>query len=264
MNNTYSLWKGFNLPIIQKIALGGLFIALACIFNKVLAINYISIVPFVRVSFGGIAIIIFAAYLLGPVYGLLIGGLQDILGYFIFDIKSYPWYPLITLTYVLLGFVTPIVFYLIKKIKNVNTSRIISYSTLSILAVLLSTYIIICDQAVVFSNTYNIYLWMKILFPILAFSLVIVLIIMCEVIYKKQLKSNNKIDLNIFQIMFSVFILDLFVITLFGSLMKALSFGLDLFMVILFCQLLTMFFNVPFNSVFLNIILKASKRYYLR
>lgn len=259
---TYSLWRGYNFSLIQKIALSGLFIALACVFNKIFAINYISAVPFVRVSFGGIAVIIFASYLLGPLYGLLIGGLQDIVGYFVFDIKAYPWYPTITMTYVLLGFLTPIIIYFIKKIKNVNWCRIICYATLSMVLILTSLYIIICDKAIIFDNVYTIDLWIKIAFPILSFCLLAILIAVCEIIYHKQKKDLSNIEINIFQLMFSCFLIDLFIITLYGSLMKAIAFGMDLFLIILFCQALTMFFNVPFNVIVLNILLRVTKRYY--
>ena len=81
MNNTY---LKNNLSIIQKITLSGLFIALITILQKVIAINYIAVVPFVRISFGGCALLIFASVFLGPWYGLLIGAASDILGYFIF------------------------------------------------------------------------------------------------------------------------------------------------------------------------------------
>lgn len=259
---TYSLWRGYNFSLIQKIALSGLFIALACVFNKIFAINYISAVPFVRVSFGGIAIIIFASYLLGPFYGLLIGGLQDIVGYFVFDIKAYPWYPTITTTYVLLGFLTPIIIYLVKKIKNVNLCRITCYTTMSIVLILTSLYIIVCDQAIIFDNVYNIDLWVKITFPILSLCLLITLVVVCEIIYHKQKNALADIEINVFQLMFSCFLIDLFIITLYGSLMKSIAFGMDLFLVILFCQALTMFFNVPFNVIVLNILLRVTKRYY--
>lgn len=259
---TYSLWRGYNFSLIQKIALSGLFIALACVFNKIFAINYISAVPFVRVSFGGIAIIIFASYLLGPFYGLLIGGLQDIVGYFVFDIKAYPWYPTITTTYVLLGFLTPIIIYLVKKIKNVNLCRITCYTTMSIVLILTSLYIIVCDQAIIFDNIYNIDLWVKITFPILSLCLLITLVVVCEIIYHKQKNALADIEINVFQLMFSCFLIDLFIITLYGSLMKSIAFGMDLFLVILFCQSLTMFFNVPFNVIVLNILLRVTKRYY--
>ena len=87
----------YNLKPIQKICLSGLFIALTIILQKVVAINYIPIMPFVRVSPGGPALIIFSSIFLGPVYGMVIGIASDLLGYLIFDPKTMGFFPQITL-----------------------------------------------------------------------------------------------------------------------------------------------------------------------
>ena len=76
-----------ELSIVKKICLSGILMALIVIFNKVLAINYI--IPFARISFGSIALIIFASIVLGPFYGAIIAGVADILGYFMFDMSSF-------------------------------------------------------------------------------------------------------------------------------------------------------------------------------
>ena len=73
----------YNLTIVQKICLAGIFIPLIAIFQKVFAINYIAVIPFVRISFGGPALIIFASVLLGPWFGLFVGAMSDIVGFFI-------------------------------------------------------------------------------------------------------------------------------------------------------------------------------------
>ena len=92
-----------NLTHIQKICLSGLFISLIVILQKVVAINYLAFAPFVRISLGGPALIIFASILLGPIYGGLIGMASDLLGYLIFDPRMYPPYLQITAIYTLLG-----------------------------------------------------------------------------------------------------------------------------------------------------------------
>ena len=90
-----------NLTTIQKICLSGLLMALVVIFQKVFAINYLAFAPFVRISFGGPALIIFSSILLGPIYGALIGMGSDLLGYLIFDPRMYPPYLQITAIYTL-------------------------------------------------------------------------------------------------------------------------------------------------------------------
>ena len=103
-------WIKTNLTVIQKICLSGLFMAIAVILQKVVAINYLAFAPFVRVSVGVPALIMFSSILLGPVYGLFVGIASDFLGYFIFDASGYPPFLQITAIYALLGFLSYFVF----------------------------------------------------------------------------------------------------------------------------------------------------------
>ena len=93
-------WFKTNLSVVQKITLAGLFMALTAVLQKVVAINYLAFAPFVRISFGGPALIIFSSILLGPIYGAFVGLGSDLLGYLIFDIRQFPLYPQITAIYV--------------------------------------------------------------------------------------------------------------------------------------------------------------------
>ena len=78
---------GARLTAIQRICITGLFIAIVTILQKVLAVNYIPVVPFLRISLGGPALIIFSSIFLGPLYGLIIGAASDVIGYFLLDPK---------------------------------------------------------------------------------------------------------------------------------------------------------------------------------
>ena len=83
-----------KLPLTQKICLAGLLTALATILQKVLAINYLAALPYFRISFGAPAVIVFASIFLGPFYGAAVGAFSDILGYFAFDMSTFPYmYP---------------------------------------------------------------------------------------------------------------------------------------------------------------------------
>ena len=107
-----------NITPIQKICLTGLFIALAVICQKVMAVNYIPALPFVRVSFCGPALIIFASVILGPFYGLIVGAASDLLGYLIFDPRTNPMFIQITAIYAVLGFASYFVFSFVRSITN--------------------------------------------------------------------------------------------------------------------------------------------------
>lgn len=253
-----SLLFGFPLKIVTKVSFAGIFIALACIFNKVVAINYIPIVPFVRISFGGPAVIIFASFLLGPIYGALIGGFSDMLGYLVFDIKAFPYFPSITFTYVLLGFVSGILFYFVPKIKNNNLSRIIIYTSFSVIYVLATLYIVLSNSITMFDNTLVLEVWMKIVIPLIMLLLFGFLILFLEIFNKRQ---KDKINMNVFSIALMMFILELFVMTIVGSLMKSIAFGFDIFLTIFIFQAITMFFNIPFNVIVFCTTLYQAKKF---
>ena len=253
-----------SLSIVQKIALAGLFTALAAILNKVLAVNYIAAVPFVRISFGGPAVIIFASILLGPLFGALVGGLSDILGYFVFDMSSFPYAPWITLTYVLLGFVSYFIFYLAKKIKSEKAMAITTHTTMFIIFIISSLLIIFSDKLHLFSQEYELNLTFKIALPLGMFALFAV-IILFNYFFKKYFKKKNsdsELPFSIYQISFSLFILEIFVMVLFGSLMKSILFGFELFPLIVLFQAMTMFFNIPFTTFIISNIMLITKRYY--
>ena len=107
-----------RLTPIQKICLSGLFIAITTVLQKVLAINYIPIIPFLRISLGGPAMIIFSSVFLGPLYGFVIGAASDVLGYFLLDPKMMGYLPQITAIYGLLGLVSFFIFWAFKLVKR--------------------------------------------------------------------------------------------------------------------------------------------------
>ena len=154
-----------NIPVIQKICLTGLFIALAMILQKVIAVNYIAAFPFVRLSFGGPALIIFASILLGPLYGALVGAGSDLLGYIAFDIKAYPLYPQITAIYALLGFAAYFIFSFITSIKNRKLILGIEIVSLAIIWAAVSLFVILNKEITVMSTTHHIDTIVKILVP---------------------------------------------------------------------------------------------------
>ena len=247
-----------NIPVIQKICLTGLFIALAMILQKVVAVNYIAAFPFVRLSLGGPALIIFASVLLGPVYGAFVGAGSDILGYIAFDIKVYPFYPQITAIYTLLGFVAYFVFSFVTSIKNRKLILGIEIVCLTAIWIIASLFVILNDEITVMTTTHHINLFVKILVPVIA-GLLFAGIIIFSLLYKGR---DKKPVFSTLHICFASFICDFFIIVLFGSLMKALSFGTATFVAIILCQALVMFFNVMIDTVFISIFQKYTKKYF--
>lgn len=248
-----------NLTVIQKICLSGLFIALVVILQKVVAINYLAFAPFVRISFGGPALIIFASILLGPVYGALIGMGSDLLGYLIFDPRMYPPYLQITAIYTVLGFVSYYVFSIVFSIKNRKVLAMIEIIVLAVIWALTSMFVILNNQITLFSSTYDVPLLSKILVPSIL-GMMFIGIILFSILYKPKDDSPYMSPLHI---CFASFICDLFVIVLFGSIMKAWAFGFATFLAIIICQAMVMFVNVTLDTLFISVFQRYTKKYFI-
>ena len=252
-------WIKTNLKPIQKICLAGLFMALTVILQKVFAINYLAFAPFVRISFGGPALIIFSSVLLGPVYGALVGMGSDLLGYLIFDPRTYPPYLQITAIYTLLGFVSYFVFSLVFSLKNRKAILIVEIISFLAIWLAISLFVILNNQITLFSSTYDIPLLGKILVPAIS-GMIFVGLVLFSVLYKG--KDDNPI-ISPLHICFASFICDFFVIVLFGSVMKAWAFGFATFLAIILCQAIVMFFNITLDTAFISAFQRFTKKYFL-
>ena len=248
-----------NLSVIQKICLAGLFIALIVILQKVVAINYLAFAPFVRISFGGPALIIFASILLGPIYGGLIGMASDLLGYLIFDPRMYPPYLQITAIYTLLGVAAYFVFSIVFSIKNIKLLSLIEIAVLSFIWLGVSLYVILSNQITLFSSTYDVPLISKILIPIVL-AMMFAFIIVFSRLYKPKEEHPLMSPLHI---CFASFICDLAIIVIFGSIMKAWAFGFATFLAILLTQAMVLFINVTLDTLFICAFQKFTKKYFV-
>ena len=248
-----------NLSVIQKICISGLIMALVVILQKVVAINYLAFAPFVRVSLGGPALIIFSSILLGPVYGMLIGIGSDLLGYLIFDPRMYPPYLQITAIYALLGFVSYFVFSLVFSIKNSKALTIIEIIFTSLIWVGVSLFVLLNNQITLFSSTYDLSVLTKALVVSISGVIFLAIILLSNFIKPK----DNSIYASPLHICFASFICDFFVLVLFGSVMKAWAFGFSTFLAIIICQALIMFFNVFLDTFFISTFQHFCKKYYI-
>ena len=248
-----------KLSVIQKICLSGLIMALVVILQKVVAINYLAFAPFVRISLGGPALIIFASVLLGPIYGLFIGIGSDLLGYLVFDPRMYPPYLQITAIYALLGFVSYFVFSFVFSIKNRKALSIIEIIVLAIIWAIIAIFTLTRNEITLFSSTYELTILSKALVCSISGAIFIGIILLSNLIKPK----DNSVLTSPLHICFASFICDFFVLVLFGSVMKAWAFGFATFLAIIVCQALVMFFNVFIDTFFISAFQRFSKKYYV-
>lgn len=255
--------KNYNLSIVQKICLAGIFIVLVAIFQKIFAVNYLPIAPFVRFSFGGPALIIFSSVLLGPWFGMLIGAASDLLGFLIFDPKTITPYPMfqITLIYALLGFLSYFIFKWLSKLNSEKKALIIEFSVFGLIAIAVTLFMALANSVTLYGKLYELNLVSKIVVPICVFILLGLLALFIMIIRKHFKKKESEIS--VAKVSFGSFILEISVMLIFGSIMKTWGFaslGATPFVYIFISQLLVSFFNVPINTVLVSYLLLLSDR----
>ena len=249
---------GNKLSLTSKICLAGIFIVLAMICQKVLAINYIPIIPFLRISFGGPAIIIFSSILLGPWFGLLVGLGSDVLGYFVFDPKNNAFFPQITAIYSLLGFASFFIFLFVKKLIGEKVIKAVTPSFILLMLITVIVTIWVAPSLKLYGGTYVLEIWQKIA---ITASLVVLTTALLLFIF---LYARKNTEINVYKVSFSLLLIEVFIMVLFGTLMKGLAFGFMTYPVILLCQIIVLFVNVPLNTVLISLLSKIIKHRNIR
>ena len=250
-------WIKTNLNVIQKICLSGLFIALVVVLQKVVAINYLAFAPFMRISLGGPALIIFSSVFLGPVYGMMIGIASDLLGYLAFDASGLPPFLQITAIYALLGLVSYFVFSFVFSIKNRRVLLIIEIIVMALIWALIVTFTL--TKSEIFGSSFELGVVGKVLVCSIS-GAIFLAIILLSILIKPKSKSVFASPLHI---CFASFICDFFVLLLFGSVMKAWAFGFNVFLTILVVQAFVLFFNVLLDTFFISGFLRFTKKYFV-
>ena len=248
-----------KMSLVQKICFSGLLIALVNILQKLLAINYIPIVPFLRISLGGPALIIFSSIFFGPLYGFAIGAISDILGYFLLDPKMIGYLPQITAIYAVLGGLSVFIFWLFKVIKNEKITLIIEGIIFASLIAFVTMYLFMNPNLQLYGSTYTLQLWQKVLIP----SLILVLfagLFLSSILFNMHYKKD-KLPLSQISISISCFVVEILIMVMFGTLMKGLAFGFNTYPMILICQIIVMFINVPLNTWLLILLVRICNRY---
>lgn len=256
MNNFFIKTK---LKPIQKICISGLFIALLMILNKVIAINYIPVIPFVRLTIGAGALAIFASLILGPIYGGVVSAIADVLGYLFFDPKTFGFFPTITLIYLVLGVLPYFIFCFVNQIKNKKFMMAVEYITFLLIFLAVSLFFVFNNQMVLFGSTYTFENYQKIII-ILVLGVLLMSTMVVNYFLDKKVNKDN-VGFNVYQVSFVCFLSELIVFTLFGSLMKSIAFGFNMFLPILISQAVLIFINVPINTYLILLTMRVSKRF---
>lgn len=248
-----------SLSVVQKICMAGLLTALATVCQKVFAINYIPVIPFLRISFGGPATIIFASIFLGPIYGMVVGAGSDLLGYLIFDPKTMGFFPQITLIYLVLGFVPYFIYNFLMTKKTSKVMMILKYVVIALLYLGVVLFLCLNNEIKLYGSKYE----MTALIRICCLVGMAVLTIISELFILLIRRQNRlkHIDFNIDSLNLSLIIIEILVMVVFGTLMKGFAFGFGTYIAILLCQIVVMFVNIPLNLFLVSLFLQIANKY---
>ena len=253
-----------KLDTVQKITLSGIFLALVIIFTRFLAIQYIPVIPFVRISLGP-ALIIFSSLLLGPIYGGVIGGLSDFLGILLVpNPQGFMINPFITLIYTLLGVLPWVTLFVIKRIKMTKSAPYIFFGAILAIWLFVLFFLIFNDSIMLYGMTYQ--------FDVLSKSLIIIISFVLSVLMSVAIFFTNRYivrkNLNTtllatpYQVAFVALVVEILLMLILGSIVKAYFFGVD-FMFIFFSQAVVLFINIPLNTFVTSYLLVLSSRLYV-
>ena len=245
----------YSLGIVQKICFAAMLIVLAAICQKLLAFSNFPPIPFLRISFGGPALIIFSSILLGPIFGALVGGASDLIGFVVFDPKTTSGVPFfqITLLYVVLGCVSYFVFKYIEKIKNKKVILLTELITFVAIFVGVALFMFLKDNLTIYGKTYEFTSAIRIATTIITFILLCCLFLINLLLAKRFEKKYENIS--VYAISFSCFLIELVVMLLFGTAMKVWAFSSATFLPVFFTQLVVSFLNVPLNTFLISYII---------
>lgn len=110
MRTTYKVDR-----VIKNITLSAMLVVLYVVINRFIAINIAAFgsPAFIRITISTIVLII-ASIVMGPVYGMAVGIVSDVVAAIMFPIGAF--FPGYTLTYAMAGLIPGLVFYLSKKL----------------------------------------------------------------------------------------------------------------------------------------------------
>jgi uncharacterized membrane protein len=253
-----------KLDTVQKITLSGIFLALVIIFTRFLAIQYIPVIPFVRISLGP-ALIIFSSLLLGPVYGGIIGGLSDFLGILLVpNPQGFMINPFITLVYILLGVLPWVTLFVIKRIKMTKSAPYIFFGAILAIWLFILFFLIFNDSIMLYGMTYQFDTLSKSLIIIISFVLSVLMSVAIFFTNRYIVRKNLNATLlaTPYQVAFVSLVAEILLMLVLGSIVKAYFFGVD-FMFIFFSQAVVLFINIPLNTFVTSYLLVLSSRLYV-
>lgn len=239
--------------VVRQITLSALILALTIICTRVLSIQNIPIVPFVRISIGP-ALIIFASIFLGPVSGIIVGAASDILGIVLFpNALGYSINPLFTVVYGLLGLCPFFIFKGAKMLKKNSINFCIISAILGSLCIFTTIFMLLNNSIVLFGKTYEFLAWHKALIISLSWVLSIASVLVIYFIDKHLKKKYGEDIADVYPIAVACILSELFVMLILNSIVKVMFFEVD-FLFVFFSQAVVFFIDLPLNTFVVSLL----------
>lgn len=253
-----------KMSLLYKITFSAILVAVSTILSRFFAIPLYSIgIPFIKISLAT-SVIIFASFYLGPVFGCIVGFLEDLLGSLLVQ-QGGAYNPIYSISVVLGGLMPYFLYKLFNLIKIEKKFPL----TLTISLTLVSTFItVFCFHPSLGyvksgGTKFEFELWLKILLTSISWVLSILFVIGLFLIkkYAKNLKINKYYNINV--IATSIFLTYILFKVPASSLvffLMAHEAGFIYFLIIfgsrLLTSFLTAFIDLIINIVALNVSLR--------
>lgn len=246
--------KSFKLSQISKLTISAIFIALVIVFSKILSIGDIPGIPFLRISLGP-CLLIFASFLVGPIYGGLIGFLSDLIGYFAFDKSGFAYNPLFSLTYILYG-VLPALFVYLVRLNKKYKFPIFQLLTFFILDFIVIYFVCVNSEFKLYGSVYQVDTLMRSLLICGSIIITFIYFLLYFILYKRFKNNDDRVLLN------NISLLVLFVLLLvqvgIGVYIKYITYSVDAF-VLIATQIITTVIEIFICNYLILLLYKASE-----
>lgn len=241
--------------ILYKISFCALFTSLTIILSRFFSLPGLFGLPFLKISFAN-SVVLFSSFYLGPIWGMVVGGLSDTLGAILFP-QGGAYNPIFTIPALLTGLFPYLFYKLFHKIKIDKKFPI----SLSALLLIFSTFVTIMlalnDDILSGKRVYSFSLEMKIAFIVLSFGLSIIYIIGAFFIKNKFKNSKLNNNFDIYELISAMFFTYMVIKNPISSIISAFILNYD-FLFILFTKLLTGFFTCLVHSMIVMVLLNIS------
>lgn len=252
-----------KLSLVHKICFTGLLLALTIICTRILSIQNIPVIPFVRISIGP-SLIILSSLLLGPLCGAVVGAGSDMLGIVLFpNSLGYSINPFFTIVYGLLGVLPWVCYFLLKNVKKPRISGIFMFFSMILLSVFVLVFLLLNNSITLFGKEYIFEVWHKVLMITLSFVLTIGTCIAIYFTNKMMEKKFGEENVNTYNIGLVCLIAEVSLMLILNSIVKCVFFEVD-FLFVFFAQAVVFFIDIPLNTFIVAYLMLLSKRVLLK